>query len=289
VRVLVTGASGFIGQRCLPRLIDAGMDVHALSRTGRVEGDRVPVHIGDVFDKTSIDRCLDAVRPTHLLHLAWFTEHGAFWESERNDEWLRASLDLAESFVRRGGLRVVVAGTCAEYRWDGTPCSEVATSLDAATRYGRAKHQFHVELEALAERTGVEVAWGRVFFAYGRGEDPRKLFSSLARGIISGRPVRVRTPHRKLDFVHVDDVADAFAQLLDHPAAGTVNIASGVATEVQRAVRTIGDLLNLTPLLDTSEFETEPDVTAETTWTPRNLRDGLADLLEEYPQVSNRR
>lgn len=264
------------------------MEVHVLSRTACFEAERIPVHPVDLFDRTAVDRCLEAIRPTHLIHLAWYVEHGVFWESERNDAWVRASLDLAESFVRFGGRRIVGAGTCAEYSWERMPCSEAATSFAAATRYGRAKHRLHSALDTLAAQTGLEVAWGRVFFVYGNGEDRRKLFSSVAEKLLSGERIRLRTPTRKLDFVHVDDVANAFAQLAANSATGGVNVASGIATAVEEAIAVMAAHLGVTPAIDTDGSVADPDVTAETSriasvcnWKPRSVADGLADIADQ--------
>ena len=59
------------------------------------------------------------LRPSHLLHFAWYVTPGKFWTSPENIDWLQASLDLVTSFLDCGGERSVIAGTCAEYDWTG--------------------------------------------------------------------------------------------------------------------------------------------------------------------------
>src|SRR5205823_13981481 len=59
-----------------------------------------------------------SVRPSHLLHLAWETEHGHFWTSPENLRWVEAALHLWRRLDEVSGYRAVGAGTCAEYTWD---------------------------------------------------------------------------------------------------------------------------------------------------------------------------
>ena len=100
-------------------------------------------------------RCSRAAAPTHLLHLAWYAEHGPFWTSTENLRWAAATIALVQAFAERGGRRAVLAGTCAEYRWgEPGPCVEGVTPLEPATLYGTAKHATRAVLEAAAGELG---------------------------------------------------------------------------------------------------------------------------------------
>ena len=73
-RVLITGAGGFVGQRCLPLLQALGYDVHAVSRFPRFEETAgVRWHDADLLNETQVSELLAQVKPTHLMHLAWYT------------------------------------------------------------------------------------------------------------------------------------------------------------------------------------------------------------------------
>ena len=94
-----------------------------------------------------------------LLHLAWATEHGAFWTSPDNVRWLEASLALLRAFVAGGGARAVVAGTCAEYSWS-TEADVLAEEapLEPATLYGASKAALLGAGGTFLEQEGVELA-----------------------------------------------------------------------------------------------------------------------------------
>ena len=76
-RVLVTGASGFIGSRTLAPLRQAGFAVHSFGRTAPREP--TTHHPGDLFDHAQVRAVLGSVAPTHILHCAWEVTHGTFW------------------------------------------------------------------------------------------------------------------------------------------------------------------------------------------------------------------
>ncbi len=116
-RVLVTGGAGFVGRHAVAALIARGFEVHAVGRRAP-EGVHL-VHPADLLDADARRAALRAAGASHLLHLAWVTEPGRYWQSPDNLDWTAASLDLVRGFREAGGTRAVVAGTCAEYDWTG--------------------------------------------------------------------------------------------------------------------------------------------------------------------------
>src|SRR3954447_23069763 len=102
--VLVTGASGFIGAAVLPQLVSEGYEVHAVHREhGLPEAEGVLAHAADLLSPRDIDALVEDVRPSHLLHLAWYTTHGRYWSSDQNVAWVEASLRLLRAFSAAGG------------------------------------------------------------------------------------------------------------------------------------------------------------------------------------------
>ncbi len=233
--VLVTGASGFIGSRCLGRLLDRGFDVHALSsRPGPGGAGSWPAwHRLDLLDPGGASALLHRLRPTHLLHLAWYAEPGEFWASEENLRWLAASQELFRSFYAAGGRRAVGAGTCAEYQWGEADCDEQRTPLHPDTIYGRCKLAASLVLEAAAIAGAGSSAWARIFHPYGSGEPPGRFIPSLIRGLLRGEAVACSHGGQIRDFIHVDDVAGGLVELLASEASGAFNIATGRGTSLR--------------------------------------------------------
>lgn len=241
-RVLVTGASGFIGRETLGPLRAAGFEIHALDRGGG-GADGVTYHRCDLLAEDPAE-LVAAIAASHLLHLAWYAEPGRFWNAPENLDWVAASLRLVRAFAGGGGRRAVIAGTCAEYDWSAPLLDEADTPLAPATLYGEAKASLFRILEKSAPALGLSFAWGRIFFPYGPFERSGRLFGDLFDGIARGEPVALSAGTQRRDFMHVEDVAAAFVALLGSSVEGPVNIASGEALAVRdlvtRAARIAG-------------------------------------------------
>ena len=167
-------------------------------------------------------------QPTHLLHLAWYTEHGSFWNQSENLAWLAASVRLVGAFAAAGGRRAVIAGSCAEYDWSAPqPCSESATPLRPHTLYGTCKKALFEVTSAHAALAGLSLAWGRIFLVHGPHEAHARFVPSLIRSMLAGQAVPMTHGLQRRDFLHAADVAEAFAALLDSAVIGPVNIGSG--------------------------------------------------------------
>jgi len=246
MRVLLTGASGFLGSYVLDQLARQGIETVVVGRSQPVnhKGDFIPADLLHLADFSSV---VQSAKATHLLHLAWYAEHGKYWTSPLNLRWVEASIRLAESFCASGGQKIVAAGTCAEYDWSYGYCREDTTPLAPASLYGTAKDATRRLLAALCNSQQVSLAWGRIFMPYGEGEDPRRLIPSLIE-VFQGRrsPFGVNaTAYR--DFLHAEDVARGFLQFLLSDATGSYNIASGQATQIADVVRLIASAYNGDP------------------------------------------
>jgi nucleoside-diphosphate-sugar epimerase len=261
-RVLLTGGTGFIGRQALSPLLDRGYEVHAsYSREPGDESPGLTWHQADLLDSSQSEALVAATRPTHLLHFAWYAEHGKFWEAAENLSWVEATLRLFRLFVEGGGRRAVLTGSCAEYDWSALgndACSEDSTPLSPATMYGKSKHETHLVAKGLAAVSGVSLAWGRIFFVYGPYEDPGRLVSSITRSLLAGEVAPTSEGSQQRDFLHTEDVGAAFASLLDSSVEGAVNIGSGEATPVSRVVELIGEATGRPDLIRRGELELRP-------------------------------
>jgi nucleoside-diphosphate-sugar epimerase len=241
--VLVTGAGGFVGRHAVADLVARGFTVHGVGRRPPHD-DAITWHRADLLDGGARAALLHAVRPSHLLHLAWETRHGYFWSAPENLAWAEATQDLVRRFREGGGARAVVAGSCAEYDWSpealgGGDCYETTTPCRPATPYGQAKLATFEAVSAAAA-SGLSIAWGRLFLLYGPHEGAARLVPSLIHALLAGEPVALKEPTAVHDFLHAADAGAAFAALLASDVEGPVNIASGNGVAVAQVARIIG-------------------------------------------------
>lgn len=294
-RVLVTGASGFIGRHTLAPLLDRGYEVHAVARRPP-ETSGVEWHAADLFEGAGVDRVLDDARPTHLLHLAWCVEP-QLWTNPENLDWVAATLRMVRAFTSQGGARAVLAGTHAEYDWSQGVCSELVTPLRPRMLYGTAKDAVRRIVEAFAPLAGLSAAWARIFHVYGPHDHRNKLIPYTVLALLRGDPALLSEGHQEHDFVHVADVGSALAAVVDSDVTGPVNIGSGEGHAVREVATRIGQLLGRPDLLRFGALETshagshsaKADVrrlAEEVGWThSRTFEEGLTETVEWWRAV----
>jgi nucleoside-diphosphate-sugar epimerase len=293
VRVLVTGASGFVGTAAVTALRAAGADVVATSRRRpEVDGpvDWRPV---DLLDTAATQQLVLDVRPDTVLHLAWTVEHGMFWTTSDNLNWVAASLQLARAAADHGVRRFIGTGTCYEYAWPpNAPCNEHATPVVPSLLYGISKDATRRVVEAFCQTRGIDFAWARLFFLYGQGEGAGRLVPSISRSLAARQPARCSSGRAIRDFMDVRDVGAALAALALSNVTGPINVASGQAVAVSKVAQLLGtiagrpDLIHLGSLPDRAD---EPPVIVadvdrlfnEVGFKPiRSLDEGLKDAFE---------
>jgi len=247
MKVLMTGASGFLGRYVLDQLIQSRVNTVVVGRFMPKNVSPTDFIQLDLLGQCDFQKLIDRAKATHLLHLAWYAEHGKYWSSPLNLRWVEATVRLTEAFCLAGGEKVVVAGTCAEYDWSYGYCREDSTPLNPNTLYGTAKDAARRLTMAVCTQHQVPCAWGRIFSPYGQGEDSRRLIPSLIE-VFQGKrsPFGVNaTAYR--DFLHAKDLANAFVRLLQSDAEGAYNLCSGQPAQIAEVVRLIAGSFKAEP------------------------------------------
>lgn len=295
-RVLVTGARGFIGGHLLSHLLDLGADVHAIARPGRHRLTPVPAgpgrprvtwHEADLADGESADRAVRDSDPAVVFHLASRVAglRRPDMASPMLEDNTRAAVNVMTSAHGLGERRVILAGSVEEpRRADEAPCSPYAAAKLAATSYARLFHQ-QWELPVTVLRPAM---------VYGPGQpDGEKLVPYVIGRMLDGRPPRLSSGTRPIDWVYIDDVCHAFLAAATHPAApGLVaDIGSGTATTIADTVHMIAALTGyegslgfgeLADRVDDRAHVADPEAASRVLgWRPRTpLALGLAQTVQ---------
>ncbi|NLQ05637.1 NAD-dependent epimerase/dehydratase family protein [Cylindrospermopsis raciborskii] len=260
MKVAVTGATGFIGRHITSALLKKGYDVLLVGRSNNVQQSGLPFVQLDLLEERN-HNWISEYKPSHLLHLAWYTEHGDYWESPLNINWCHSTINLIHAFAVQGGKRIVVSGSCAEYDWSFGYCNEIKTPSYPSSLYGTGKDCARRMSERICNTYKVSLAWGRIFLPFGSGENPKRLIPSITRAIIgSDPPFPIRVCQWR-DFLPVEMVADGFLFLLEQDYPGIFNICSGKPVQLSEIVKRIGFILNKSAdgLMLEAEFSTGYD------------------------------
>ncbi len=247
MRVLVTGAGGFLGRYALGALRRRGLEVITAGRSRPLEGQASGHLEVDLLAEPDWPALWRASRATHLLHLAWDVEHGEYWNSGLNLRWVDATTRLVAACCQAGCEGMVLAGSCAEYDWSQGTCREDSTPLRPASLYGTCKDATRRLSAALCAQHRIPCAWGRVFLPFGSGEDRRRLVPSLIEVFKGTRPPFQIEASAARDFLHASDVAEGFLTLLLCQASGEFNISSGEPVQVGTLASELARLLDSDP------------------------------------------
>jgi nucleoside-diphosphate-sugar epimerase len=259
MKVLLTGASGFLGRYVLDSLRRQGIATAMVGRRRAPDSAFAELLEADLLTTQDFAALVKASGATHLLHLAWYAEHGKYWTSPLNLRWVEATTRLVEAFCEARGQQVVVAGTCAEYDWSLGYCREDNTPLNPATLYGTAKDAARRLVMAVCSQHQVPCAWGRVFLPFGAGEASQRLIPSLIDVFRGKRPPFGVNASAYRDFLHASDVAEGFIALLRSGASGAYNISSGQPLQLGDVVKELARLLNADPQAVLSLTSKHPD------------------------------
>lgn len=240
--VMVSGAAGFVGQRLLRRLSGRpGLRLHALAREPKPEAlADVPMewHRADLLDTAALGRALEAARPDRLYHLAAIANPRECAAQPRLAYLVNAKGTLAlflALFRANPAARALLVSTAQVY---GTRTGRLAETdpAEPVTVYGRSKLSAERVARGLARR-GKAVVIARSFNHTGRGQTPDYVLPALAqnlrRALATGGALGHGNLYPRRDFLHVEDVLDAYEILLERGTSGEVyNVCRGVGTSI---------------------------------------------------------
>jgi UDP-glucose 4-epimerase len=243
-RVLLTGASGFVGANLARRLVAEGHHVHLVLRpqhaSWRLAGlEDAAVHLADLADRDSVKKAVHAIQPEWIFHLA---THGAYSSQTNFSEMIGTNLigtvNLVEASLENGFESFVNTGSSSEYGFQDRPAAET-DAVRPNSQYAVTKAAATLYCGYVARTHSARVRTLRLYSVYGPWEEPARLIPTLiVCGLRNELPSLV-DPSVARDFVHVDDVCDAYlaaAADTSAPADATFNVGTGVQSTVEQVV-----------------------------------------------------
>jgi len=244
-RILITGATGFVGRQICKALAKQDVDLRCIVRKKKEEelSDFESVQLvstNDLFAEKIdwwVEQCSDI---DTIIHAAWYAEPAKCLKSDLNINCLEGSINLAHGAIKAGVRRFVGIGSCFEYDLNACYLS-VETPLRPTTIYGSAKVALYNSLSHWLPMHSVEFAWCRVFYLYGEGEDTRRLVPYLRSKLEKGQPAELTSGKQIRDYLNVTEAGRMVADIALGNKTGPMNICSGMPITVRQLAEQIAD------------------------------------------------
>jgi UDP-glucose 4-epimerase len=244
-KVLITGASGFIGSHLCRRLCQAGIELHAISRAKRPghEG-KLQWWQGDLSDSATARDLMQAVKPDVIFHLASHVMGARSLENVlptfRSNLFSTVNIMAAASEI---GCRRIVLTNSLEEPDSGDPTS-IPSSPYAAAKWASSGYarMFHALYQ-------LPVVILRLFMVYGPAQqDLGKLIPYVTLCLLRGEAPRLSSGRRDVDWIYVEDVVDGIitASQANDVDGKTIEIGSGELVSIRKVVEHLVRLTNPT-------------------------------------------
>lgn len=248
MKVIVTGATGFVGRHVVRLLVKRGHTVIAVARNEN-KAKEFDWYFCTKFISLDLHKdgksLFDSANDVDaLIHLAWsnLPNYTAAFHLTEN---LPADLIFLKEAIKFGIPQIIVSGTCLEYGIQSGALSE-DTETKPSTPYGLAKDTLRRSIEYLQQENSFILKWIRLFYVYGEGQNSNSLLPRLETAIKSGDHVFNMSMGTQIrDYLPIEKVAENFALALESPSiSGVVNCCSGVPIKisdlVQHRIRELG-------------------------------------------------
>lgn len=255
-KVLITGASGFLGSHLCRRLSELGAEVHATSRAVRTSSIGGPCwwH-SSLMEIENVREILSKIKPEVIYHLA-----GSVGATPNIDlvlptfqSLLTSTVNVLIAATELGCRRIVLIGSLTEpspQEAHPTPSSPYAAAKWAASGYGRMFHTLY--------NTPIVIA--TPFMTYGPGQDSRKLIPSVILSLLQNKAPRLSSGLWDADWVYVDDVIEGFlaAAVVPGIEGATVDLGTGRTRSVREVTEMIANLMDSSSKLLFGAIEDRP-------------------------------
>lgn len=302
MKVLVTGATGFVGSCLTRRLVEMNYEVHIFIRSNsdrwRIADltERVHSHEVDLRDAGTVEKAVGQICPAVICHLATYggfssqKDTTAIFESN-----LTGTVNLVKACEKIKFDCFINTGSSSEYGIKANPMSE-RDILEPVGDYGVSKAAATLFCRSRALEKGLPIITLRLFSPYGPWDDSQRLIPYVIKSLLRGEPPRLSTPKSVRDFIYIDDVLDVFLKAIKVPLPGgsIFNIGSGVQSSIDDVVSIISETIGngIRPIWgEVTSQRPEPDIwladinkaVKEIGWLPSgSLRAGLSKTIEWF-------
>lgn len=296
-KVVVTGATSFIGVHLINQLIEAGYYVYAVARPASVNMYRIPssdkVKILEL-ELCQIEKIIELIPSADVFyHLAWEGTRAPYRDDKKLQEKnYQCSVAAMRSAIALGVDLFVGSGSQAEY---GKMTGEISEKYPCRpiTAYGIEKYHASQTLAEMAEKAQIRFCWMRIFSLYGDLDYSSTLVMSCIDKMKKNLPIQLTECTQNWDYTFIGDAVEAMVLFIDKSNnSGVYNIASGASRPLREYVEEIKEVLHSDSLVEYGAVPYGPEgpvsmkpvvnkMKNELNWTPKtSFRHGIEMICE---------
>lgn len=301
MRILLTGASGFIGSHFLTKLLKNNIPVtiirHSNNDPWRIKEYLKDIHVID-YKSNEISKNVSRIQefsPDTLIHLGW---HGVENKFRNNQNQLVENLNQTISIfniAQLAGVKSIIGlGSQAEYGPNTKPIYETTETVPT-TIYGVAKLCAYQVLNLLCKQNNIRFSWLRLFSAYGPMDNSSWLIPMIILKLLKREVPSLTKGEQQWDYLYVSDICDAIYSIaVNYNAHGIFNLGSGITTSIRSIAEIIRDIIDPSLQIDFGKIPYGPDqimylksnndrLCNTTGWIPQiQLHKGLQSTIDWY-------
>ncbi|OQA89898.1 MAG: dTDP-glucose 4,6-dehydratase 2 [Elusimicrobia bacterium ADurb.Bin231] len=290
-KILITGATGFVGSNLVRRLADLGTKVFIFVRKDsllwRIDDikDKFRINIVDITDENRLKHVVSEIMPDGIIHSAVYGGY-PFQKDWKKifDINLTGTVNVLNACKEVGFEFFINTGSSSEYGIKDTPIKET-DMLDPVTAYGVAKASASLYCSFIAKTESLPITTLRLFSPYGYYEDRARLVPYLILSALRGELPCLSSSKNVRDFIFIDDVVEAYLKAIeniDKIKGEIINIGSGEQHTVSELVEKVMQLIG-------SQLMPVWDAVANSRKEPKCWQADIAKskkLLNWYPETS---
>lgn len=304
-KVLVTGATGFIGANLVRRLVkENNYEVHIFSMPNanmwRLNDiySKIIDHKVNILNRKLIFETVKKISPNKICHLATYGVYPTQKEEKKILEInLIGTVNLLDALDEIDYECFINTGSCFEYGKNQKKLKE-SDECNPDTIYSISKYSTTLYCNYIANLKGKNVGTARLFTPYGDYEENGRLITLLFTNLINNKNIELSNPYASRDFIYIEDVIEAYLKILNNPKKlkGKVfNICSGEKTSVIDMKTKVEKVLNISKKLENKEIDKrESDNTdwlgdnalfsSTYNWKPQDIDTGISKAAEWFKQ-----
>jgi nucleoside-diphosphate-sugar epimerase len=251
-RVMITGATGFVGAHLARRLLRDGHDVHLLAQEDytpwRIESIRSEMHfhVGDLANRETLTMVVRKIQPDWIFHLAAYGGYSSQTDLHKMVQTnVAGTTNLVEACLKVGFEAFINTGSSSEYGFKDHAPSE-KECLEPNSHYAVTKASTTLFCRYTGQFENVHLVTLRLYSVFGPYEEPTRLIPTLILRGLRGELPSLVNPNVVHDFIYIDDVIEAYilaASVSGQEPGAIYNVGTGVQTSMGEVVKTAQQVL----------------------------------------------